>query len=115
MKKLYFFLIINILFFSKSLAQEYRPYKNSMKVNMIVDSSCGKCQFGDKTIKECMLAVKINSDYYYINDVDSGIFDSKAKNSELCKVIKKAHITGELADESFYLYTFKFKGYKRRK
>ena len=114
MKKLYFFLIINILFFSKLLAQEYRPYKNSMKVNMIVDSSCGKCQFGDTTIKNCMLAVKINSEYYYINDADSGIFDSKAKNNELCKVIKKAHITGELADESFYLHTFKIKGHKRK-
>ena len=66
MKKLYFFLIISILFFSKSLSQEYRHHKNSMKVNMIVDSSCGKCQFGDKTIKECMLSVKINSEYYYI-------------------------------------------------
>ena len=114
MKQPYFFLIINILFFSKFLAQEYRPYKNSMKVNMIVDSSCGKCQFGDKTNKECMLAVKINSENYYNNDADSRIFDSKAKDNELCKVIKKAHITGELADESFYLYTFKLKGYKRR-
>ena len=114
MKQLYFFLIINILFCSKSLAQEYLPYKNSLKINMIVDSSCGKCQFGDKTIKECMLAVKINSEYYYINDANSGIFDSKAKDNELCKVVKKAHITGELVDESFYLYTFKLKGYKRR-
>ena len=113
MKKLYFFLIINILFFSKSLSQEYRPYKNSLKVNMIVDSSCGKCQFGDKTIKECMLAVKINSEYYYINDAGSEIFDSKTKNNELCNVIKKAHITGELADDLFYLYTFKLRGNKR--
>ena len=85
-----------------------------MKVNMIVDSSCGKCQFGDTTIKNCMLAVKINSEYYYINDADSGIFDSKAKYNELCKVIKKAHITGELADKSFYLHTFKIKGHKRK-
>ena len=114
MKKLFFFLIINLLFFSKTLAQESRSYKNTLKVNMIVDSSCGKCQFGDKTIKECMLAVKINSEYYYINDADNEIFNSKAKDNELCKVIKKAHITGELADESFYLYTFKFKGYKRK-
>ena len=55
---LYIFLIgsINLLLY----AVDRPKLPKSIKINMIVDSSCAKCQFKMYGIEECFLAVEIN-------------------------------------------------------
>ena len=40
--------------------------EHTMRVNLIVDASCAKCQMGKNNDDECLLAVEINSDIYYV-------------------------------------------------
>ena len=92
-----------------------RPRKpRSMKINMIVDTSCAKCQFKREDVEECSLAVEINSEFYFIDDEMINLFDGSSEN-KFCKETKKAHVKGEIYEDEFFLQSFKIKNYPRNK
>ena len=90
--------------------------QHSMRINLIVDTACGKCQFGLDNEKECILAVKINSEFYYVEETDIDDHgDAHAKNG-FCNAIRKAQVKGVIKDEKFFLEYFKlFEVNDRRK
>ena len=109
---LYIFLIssINLLLYAVDRPRMAR----SMKINMIVDTSCAKCQFKMKGIEECFLAVEINSEHYLIDDNIINFFDGGSEN-KFCKKIKKAHVKGEIFENEFFLQSFEIKYQTRNK
>ena len=57
--------IISIYFLSSNivlLSQSKPKPQSAMRVNLIVDASCAKCQFDKLSDKDCLLAVEIHSD-----------------------------------------------------
>ncbi len=107
----YIFLIssINLLLYAVDRPRVSR----SMKINMIVDTSCAKCQFKMVGIEECFLAVEINSELYFIDDEMINLFDGSSEN-KFCKETKKAHVQGEIFDDEFFLQSFTIKKYPRK-
>ena len=85
-----------------------------MKINMIVDTSCAKCQFKMKGIEECFLAVEINSKFYLIDDKMINLFDGSSEN-KFCKETKKAHVKGEIFKDEFFLQSFIIKNHPGKK
>ena len=81
--------------------------KYSMRVDLVVDTACGMCQFGMDDEKGCVLAVEINSEYYYVegtNIDDHG--DAHAKDG-FCNSIRKARVKGVIKGKKFFLENFK--------
>ena len=77
-------------------------YQYSMRIDLIVDTACG---MDDE--KGCVLAVEINSEFYYVegtNIDDHG--DAHAKDG-FCNSIRKARVKGVIKGEKFFLENFK--------
>ena len=109
---LYIFLIssINLLLYAVDRPRMAR----SMKINMIVDTSCAKCQFKMEGIEECFLAVEINSELYLIDDKIINLFDGSSKN-KFCKETKKAHVKGEIFENEFFVQSYIIKNHSKNK
>ena len=109
---LYIFLIssMNLLLYAVDRPRMPR----SMKINMIVDTSCAKCQFKMKGIEECFLAVEINSEFFLIDDKIINFFDGNSEN-KFCKEFKKAHVKGEIFEDEFFLQSFIIKTHPGKK
>ena len=109
---LYIFLIssINLLLYAVDRPIMPRP----MKINMIVDTCCAKCQFKMKGIEECFLAVEINSEFYFIDDKVINLFDDSSEN-KFCKETKKAHVKGKIFEDEFFLQSFIIKTHPGKK
>ena len=74
--------------------------------SQIVEVSCGECQFGLKG-KSCDLAVRIDGKAYFVDGTkidDHG--DAHAKDG-FCETIRKAEVTGTIANNRFKVNTFK--------
>ena len=108
----YIFLISSINLCLYAVDRPRMP--RSMKINMIVDSSCAKCQFKMEGIEECLLAVEINSELYFIDDEMINLFDGRPEN-RFCKETKKAHVKGEIFEDKFFLQSFIIKNRPRKK
>ena len=85
-----------------------------MKINMIVDTSCAKCQFKMKGIEECFLAVEINSDLYFTENGMINLFYGSSEN-EYCKKTIKAHVKGEIFEDEFLPKSFIIKDNPHKK
>ena len=108
----YIFFIISINLLLHAVDRHKMPI--SMKINMIVDTSCAKCQFKMKGIEECFLAVEINSEFYFIDDKVINLFDGSSEN-KFCKENKKAHVKGEIFEDEFFLQSFIIKTHPGKK
>ena len=106
---IFFISSINLLLYAVDRPRMPR----SMKINMIVDASCAKCQFKMEGKDECILVVEISSELYFIDDEMINFFDGSFENT-FCRKIKKAHVKGEIFENEFFLQSFIIKDYPRK-
>jgi hypothetical protein len=104
--------ILPIVFFSlvamPSFAQnnEMETQPDSTKKILIVDASCGQCQF-HMAGKGCDLAIRIKGKTYFVDGTsidDHG--DAHAKDG-FCESVRKAKVQGEIVDNRFKATYFK--------
>jgi hypothetical protein len=100
LKKIVF--AITILFsFSQLNAQDTAILKlNPNKKVMIVDASCGQCQF-KMAGKGCTLAVKINGQSYFVDKANIDAFGDAHSETGFCNAIRKAKVQGEIVGGKF--------------
>lgn len=67
---------------------------------MLVDASCGQCQFGLKG-KGCNLAVRINGRAHFVDGSDIDSHGDAHADDGFCKKIRKAKVQGEVVDNRF--------------
>lgn len=82
------------------------PTPDSTKKLLVVDASCGECQF-KLPGKGCDLAVRINGQAYFVDGTridDHG--DAHAKDG-FCEAIRKAEVQGEIVNNRFKATYFK--------
>ena len=79
----------------------------SMRIDLIVDTACGMCQFGMDDEKGCVLAVEINSEYYYVEGTDIDDHGDAHAKDGFCNLIRKARVKGVIKGERFFLENFK--------
>lgn len=73
---------------------------DSTKKIMVVEASCGLCQFGMKA-HDCALAVRFNGKNYFVEGASIDDFgDAHAKNG-FCNAIRKAEVQGTIVNNRF--------------
>ena len=102
-----FLLIVDI----STIAQQISPDTHGMRVNLIVDASCAKCQF-NKADDECLLAVEINSEIYYVDGTTIDDHGDAHDSDGFCNVIRKAHVEGAIDGNKFLLEKFSLLKYR---
>ena len=104
---LVFVFIGNVIF-----SQENNDKAHMMRVNLIVDASCAKCQFGNEKDKECLLALNINSEIYYVEGASIDDHGDAHRSDGFCSVIRKAHVEGVIDGNKFFLDRFSLLKYQ---
>jgi len=72
-----------------------------------VEASCGQCQLGLKGKKGCDLAIRHEGTSYFVDGFK--ITDLEKDNHAadgMCSVVRKARVTGQIADGRFAATTF---------
>ena len=116
--RLILYTVIFIYFFSSNillLSQNKPKPQSAMRVNLIVDASCAKCQFDNKSDKDCLLAVEIHSDIYYVEGTTIDDHGDAHASDGFCNVVRKAHVEGIIDDGRFYLDKFRLLKYREKK
>ncbi len=87
----------------------------SMRIDLIVDTACGMCQFGMEDEKGCVLAVEINSEFYYVEGTNIDDHGDAHAQDGFCNSIRKARVKGVIKGERFFLENFKLFELKDKK
>ena len=110
--------VIFFYFFSSNIVLPFQnelKSEQTMRVNLIVDASCAKCQMGKNNDDECLLAVEINSDIYYVEGTTIDDHGDAHAIDGFCNVVRKAHVEGIIDDGRFYLDKFRLLKYREKK
>jgi hypothetical protein len=104
MKKTSFITLLAVLIFALN-ANAQTSTQQKMDT-LLVEASCGECQFGLKG-KSCDLAVRINGKAYFVEGTkidDHG--DAHAKDG-FCNAIRQAKVVGTIINDRFVASYFK--------
>lgn len=73
----------------------------------IVEAACGQCQLGLKGKKGCDLAIRHEGTSYFVDGFKMTDLGGDAHAADgLCTVVRKAKVTGQIADGRFAATTF---------
>ncbi len=73
---------------------------------MIVEASCGECQFGLEG-KSCDLAVRIDGKAYFVDGTSIDDHGDAHAGDGFCKATRKAEVKGEIVNNRFKVAYFK--------
>lgn len=76
---------------------------------MVVEASCGECQFGLEG-KGCDLAVRIDGTPYFVDGTDINSHGDAHADDGFCNAISKAEVQGEVVKGRFKASYFKLVG-----
>lgn len=79
---------------------------DSTKKTLIIEASCGQCQFG-MSGKGCNLAVRIDGKSYFIDAADIDSFGDAHSDDGFCEAIRTAEVQGEIINNRFKATYFK--------
>ncbi len=109
------FTVILSLFFCFQLKAQTTPTlsivlqnakPDSTKETLIVEASCGQCQFG-MSGKGCNLAVRIDDKAYFVDGADIDSFGDAHSDDGFCEAIRTAEVQGEIINNRFKATYFK--------
>ena len=114
------FIYLSLIFFlsfidSTLKSQNISKQKHQMRVNLIVDTSCAKCQLGKTSDETCLLAVEINSEIYYVEGTTIDDHGDAHGSDGFCNVIRKAQVEGIVNENTFLLDKFRLLKYRPKK
>ena len=99
MKRL--FILCFFLYHLTSFGQEA---KKEIK-NLMVETSCGQCQFGMKA-KGCDLAVRIDGKNYFVKGTSIDQHGDAHSPEGFCNAIRQAKVSGTLENDVFLVSSF---------
>lgn len=73
---------------------------------LIVESSCGQCQFKMKG-HDCKLAVRIDGKSYFVDGASIDSFGNAHADGGFCMSIRKAEVVGEIVNNRLKATSFK--------
>lgn len=82
------------------------PAPDPNKKLMIVEASCGECQFGLQG-EDCNLAVNIDGKSYFVDGPTIHDYGHPHNKNGFCVAIRKAEVQGEIVDGRFKASYFK--------
>jgi hypothetical protein len=97
--------IFTLLFFAAALSLQAQEKKANPKP-IIVEASCGECNFGLKG-KSCDLAVRINGKAYFVDGTSIDEHGDSHSKDGFCQAIRKAEVKGKIVKGRFKATYFK--------
>ena len=91
---------------STTFAQSVSTALASPEPPMIVEASCGKCNFKAKE-DECSLYVRMDGKIYPVVGFKIDDLGDAHGEEGMCKAIRKAEVTGVVKGDKFYAQAFK--------
>ena len=104
MKNLLYFLLLHAIPCFAIGQSTHTP--DSTKQTLIVEASCGQCQFGLKG-DGCRLAVRIDGKAYFVKGTDIDAHGDAHAKDGFCEAIRSAEVQGEVMNDEFVLTYFK--------
>ena len=98
-----FFTLITILFCGLAANAQDKTEKAK---TLIVEASCGECNFGLKG-KSCDLAVRIEGKAYFVDGTKIDDHGDAHAADGFCTAVRKAEVIGEIVDNRFKATYFK--------
>jgi hypothetical protein len=100
-----FFSLLAVTAIAQNTAvKEARP--DSTRKILIVEASCGQCQF-HMAGKGCDLAVRMNGKSYYVDGTSIDEHGDAHAKDGFCEAIRKAKVQGEIVNNRFKATYFK--------
>ena len=87
---------------------------DSTKKVLIVEASCGECQFKMKG-SGCTLAVKMKKKTYFVDGTTIDAHGDAHSETGFCNAIRKAEVQGEVVNNKFVVSYFKLIDEKENK
>ena len=84
----------------------YSCSQKDMKIEQIVDAACGQCQFRMNQKSGCDLAIRINSDHYFVEGSNIDEHGDPHSKSGLCNSVRKAKVKGAIKNGAFHTEVF---------
>jgi hypothetical protein len=106
--------ILGIVMFSFSANAQQSKLSKASKP-MVVDASCGQCNYGMKDAKGCDLAVKIDGKSYWVDGKTIHDLGDPHGAGGLCTTNRQAEVMGEIIDGRFKASAFKLLPLKSEK
>jgi len=97
--------IFTLLLFAAALSVQAQEKKANPKP-IIVEASCGECNFGLKG-KSCDLAVRINGRAYFVDGTSIDEHGDAHSKDGFCQAIRKAEVKGKIVKGRFKATYFK--------
>lgn len=97
--------IFTLLLFAAALSLQAQEKKANPKP-IIVEASCGECNFGLKG-KSCDLAVRINGKAYFVDGTSIDEHGDAHSKDGFCQAIRKAEVKGKIVKGRFKATYFK--------
>lgn len=79
---------------------------NAKEKVMLVETSCGECNFGLKG-KSCDLAVRIDGKSYFVDGATIHDFGNPHGDDGFCNAVRKAEVQGKIVKDRFKATYFK--------
>ena len=99
MKSYFLFALLFIASFSFG-QNSPNKYPDPNKKTLIVEASCGQCQF-KMAGKGCTLAVRMDGKSYFVEKADIDEFGDAHSKEGFCNAIRKAKVQGEIVGDKF--------------
>ena len=94
-------IVLMLLTSSKIFSQDSTQFKlDPTKKILIVEASCGQCQFKMQG-NGCTLAVKINNKTYFVDKANIDSFGDAHAETGFCNAIRKAKVQGSVVNNKF--------------
>ena len=87
-------------------AKDKQSQEDPAKKTMIVDASCGQCQFA-LAGEDCDLAVRIKDSAYYVDGTAIDDHGDAHATDGFCNTIRKAKVQGEVVNGRFIATYFR--------
>ncbi|HEY0058727.1 MAG TPA: DUF6370 family protein [Flavisolibacter sp.] len=87
-------------------AKDKQSQEDPAKKTMIVDASCGQCQFA-LAGEDCDLAVRIKDSAYYVDGTAIDDHGDAHATDGFCNTIRKAKVQGEVVNGRFVATYFR--------
>ena len=96
------FFLLTMLSLSSSIYTQSAKTKtlDSTKKVLIVEASCGECQFKMKG-KGCTLAIRIEGKSYFVGKANIDDFGDAHSNEGFCNAIRTAKVQGQIVGDKF--------------
>lgn len=101
-----FLLLTMFCSFAAAAQKDKQPVADTLQKTMVVEASCGQCNFGLKG-NSCDLAVRFGGQAYFVDGTSIDDHGDAHGEDGFCNAVRKAEVRGKIVNGRFATTYFK--------